>query len=90
MVHNSNSGRIYGSEPKCVRVREMHGLLFYLVYGYTGVDGRDQAQAKEMLKKDNSNLTDQILANVPPIFQVLPVVHICTQTDQQFVFELEP
>ena len=54
MVHNSNSGRIYGAEPKCVRVRESHGLLFYLIYGYSGINGLDQAEVKEQLKRDNA------------------------------------
>ena len=69
MVHNSNSGRIYGAEHKCVRVREIHGLLFYLIYGYSGINGLDQAEAKEQMKKDNASLTDETLENIPPIYQ---------------------
>ena len=69
MVHNSYSGRIYGAEPKCVRVREIHCLLFYLIYGYDGVENGDQQQMKDLLKKEHPNLDDEDLASMPQIYQ---------------------
>ena len=70
MVHCSSSGRIYGAEPKCIRVREMHQLLFYLIHGYTGVTDGHQDEMKEIILKNNSNVTQDQLEGVPHIYQV--------------------
>ncbi len=39
------NGRTYGLQPKFLRMRELHGLLYYLIYGYAGQPQLDQAQA---------------------------------------------
>jgi hypothetical protein len=39
------NGRTYGLQPKFLRMRELHGLLYYLIYGYAGQPHLDQAQA---------------------------------------------
>jgi len=75
MVHYSSSGRIYGAEPKCVRVREIHRLLFYLIHGYTGVVDGDQTEMKEAILKDNPNVTKEQLEGIPHIYQVRSVLY---------------
>jgi hypothetical protein len=42
------NGRTYGLQPKFLRMRELHGLLYYLIYGYAGQPNLDQAQALGM------------------------------------------
>lgn len=70
MVHNTNSGRLYGSEPKCVRVKEIHRLFYYLVYGYNGDVTTDQATMRELLKSENPDLDDEVVDYLPDLFQV--------------------
>ena len=45
-------GRKYGLQPKFVKMRELHLLLFYLIHGYTGDENLDQQQAIDNLKLD--------------------------------------
>lgn len=82
MVHCSNSGRIYGAEPKCVRVREVHRLLFYLIYGYTGEINGDQVKMKQTILKDNPNVTEDQLEGVPHIY------HVCSASYSASIFLL--
>jgi len=42
-------GRKYGLQPKFVKMRELHLLLYYLIYGYSGEPGLDQREAAEKL-----------------------------------------
>lgn len=70
LVHNSSSGRFYGVEPKCVRVKEMHKLFYYLVYNYTGRVNEDQAALKEELLLEESEIDESMLENIPDLFQV--------------------
>jgi hypothetical protein len=42
-------GRRYGLQPKFVKMRELHLLLYYLIHGYTGQEGVDQAAARGRL-----------------------------------------
>jgi len=73
-VHGTNSGRVYGTEPKCIRAKEIHTLLFYLVYGYDGELICDQAQAREMLRSQNpvlDGLDDEMFDDLPDIYKVM-------------------
>lgn len=71
VIHSTNSGRVYGTEPKCIRVKEIHRLFYYLVYGYDGELINDQLLVKEALKKENPFLDDESLENLPDIYQVM-------------------
>ena len=71
VIHNS--GRLYGTEPKCIRLKEIHRLFYYLVYGYDGELISDSVQAKEALKFHNPSLDslgDEAFENIPDIYQV--------------------
>ncbi|XP_045025411.1 general transcription factor 3C polypeptide 1 isoform X2 [Daphnia magna] len=72
VVHATNSGRVYGTEPKCIRVKEIHTLLYYLVYGYDGELFSDQAQAREALRNENpilEGVDDEAFENLPDIYK---------------------
>lgn len=71
MVHNTNSGRLYGCEPKCVRVKEIHRLFFYLVYGYNGEENGNQAAMKDQLRLDNPDLDEELFDELPELYQVI-------------------
>merc|ERR550517_1157178 len=45
-------GRKYGLQPKFVKMRELHLLLFYLIHGYSGDEELDQQEALAHLKQD--------------------------------------
>jgi len=45
VTYNQRFGRKYGLQPKFVRMRELHLLLHYLIYGYTGNTELDQSSA---------------------------------------------
>ena len=45
-------GRKYGLQPKFVKMRELHLLMFYLIYGYSGEADLDQAATKQKLKEE--------------------------------------
>ncbi|EFX77102.1 hypothetical protein DAPPUDRAFT_321692 [Daphnia pulex] len=71
-VHGTNSGKVYGTEPKCVRARQIHTLLYYLVYGYDGELISDQTQAREMLRTQNpvlNGLDDEMFDDLPDIYK---------------------
>ena len=42
-------GRKYGLQPKFVKMRELHLLLYYLIYGYSGHPELDQAATRAQL-----------------------------------------
>ena len=44
-------------------------MLFYLVYGYTGEE-LDQSEVKQLLKGNHSFLDDEMLKDIPPIYNV--------------------
>jgi len=44
-------GRPYGLQPKFVKMRELHQVLYYLIRGYTGVEGLDQGEARAALEE---------------------------------------
>lgn len=75
-VHGTNSGKVYGTEPKCIRAREIHKLLYYLVYGYDGELISDQAQAREMLRTQNpvlDGLDDEMFDDLPDIYKAISI-----------------
>ena len=43
-------GRKYGLQPKFVKMRELHLLLYYLIYGYSGDPELDQGATREQLQ----------------------------------------
>ena len=45
-------GRKYGLQPKFVKMRELHLLMFYLIYAYNGEADLDQAATKQKLRDD--------------------------------------
>ena len=49
-VSNQRLGRKYGLQPKFVKMRELHLLMFYLIYGYNGEADLDQAETVEQMK----------------------------------------
>lgn len=63
-------GRAHGHEPKCIRVKELHHMLFYLIYGYTGQGDADQNEMKHLLKRRYPTLDDSMLSDIPAIYQV--------------------
>ena len=70
MVHNTNSGRLYGTEPKCIRLKELHRLFYYLTYGYNGDVTADQATMKERFKLENPDIEDDVVQDLPELYQV--------------------
>ena len=56
-------GKKYGLQPKFVRMREMHSLLQYLIYCYTGQTDLDQAQAKGRQQKQDMVVKYRIVDN---------------------------
>ena len=48
-VGTQRVGRKYGLQPKFVKMRELHMLLYYLIYGYTGEPGLDQGDVSAKL-----------------------------------------
>ena len=72
-VHHSSGGRLYGCEPKCIRLKELHRLFYYLVYGYDGELISDPAQIEDALRQNNPCLDwneEDLFANLPDIYQV--------------------
>ena len=49
---SQRQGRKYGLQPKFVKMRELHLLMFYLIYGYSGEADLDQAATIEQLRRD--------------------------------------
>lgn len=45
-------GRVYGYQPKFMRMQILHKVIFYLVYGYEGNENLDQNLTKEELRKE--------------------------------------
>ena len=41
----------YGLQPKFVKMRELHLLMFYLIYGYSGEADLDQADTVAEMKR---------------------------------------
>ena len=70
MIRSFSSGRFYGAEPKCIRVKEMHRLFFYLVYSYTGKVNGDQASLKEELLCNHPEVDESMLEQIPDLYQV--------------------
>lgn len=52
LIYNQRIGRVYGYQPKFMRMQVLHKVIFYLVYGYEGDEKLDQHLAKEELRKD--------------------------------------
>lgn len=52
LIYNQRMGRVYGYQPKFMRMQILHKVIFYLVYGYQGNGNLDQHLAKEELKKE--------------------------------------
>lgn len=56
-------GRKYGLQPKFVKMREMHLLLYYLIYGYSGEPGLNQDETALKLKSTgiiDDNVIDEM------------------------------
>lgn len=70
-MHSTNSGRVYGSEPKCIRVKEIHRLFYYLVYGYDGELINEPEVARIALQDQNPDLDDDSCEGLPDIYQVI-------------------
>ena len=71
MLHNTNSGRLYGAEPKCVRVKELHRFFYYVVYGYNNINvDSNQSILKEELKNENPDLEEELFHEMPDLYQV--------------------
>ena len=70
------NGRKHGHEPKCIRIKELHHLLFYLVYEYTGQGETDQNKMKRFLKCRYPSLNDEMLQDLPAIYQVQEITVI--------------
>ena len=71
LQYHAGLGRSHGNEPKCIRIKELHHLLFYLVYGYSGLDDADQNEMKVLLKSRHHHLDDDMLKDIPQIYLVL-------------------
>lgn len=76
LIHNTAGGRVYGVEPKCIRVKEMHRLFFYLVYGYSGIVDGDQTAFKEEILLNHPDVDEDMLENIPKIYQVSAIAFI--------------
>nr|CAH0105604.1 unnamed protein product [Daphnia galeata] len=71
-VHGINSGKVYGTEPKCIRVKEIYTLLYFVVYGYDGELISDQLQARELLRTQNpvlDGLDCEMFDDLPDIYK---------------------
>lgn len=79
LVHNSSSGRFYGVEPKCIRVKEMHRLFFYLVYSYSGIINGDQAALREEVLLNHPEIDESMLENIPNLYQVRTFINVNIQ-----------
>lgn len=64
---NSKLGKQYGYQPKFVRMKTMHKLLFYLIHDYAGVTDIDQPTVKETLN-DITPLTVEIEREMPQVY----------------------
>lgn len=60
-------GKQYGYQPKFVRMKTMHKLLYYLIHDYAGVPDLDQSAVKETLS-DITPLSPEIEREMPPVF----------------------
>ena len=73
-VRGINSGKVYGTEPKCIRVKEIYTLLYFVVYGYDGELISDQVQARELLRTRNpvlDGLDCEMFDDLPDIYKVI-------------------
>ncbi|XP_034239860.1 general transcription factor 3C polypeptide 1 [Thrips palmi] len=64
---NSKLGKKYGYQPKFVRMKTMHKLLFYLIHDYAGVSDIDQLAVKETLN-DITPLSVEIENEMPQVY----------------------
>lgn len=60
-------GKQYGYQPKFVRMKTMHKLLFYLIHDYAGVSDLDQQAVKETLN-DITPISVEIEREMPPVY----------------------
>jgi len=51
-------GKKYGYQPKCVRMKILHQLLFYIVHDYSGDPELDQEKALAVLSKSAAVTND--------------------------------
>ena len=85
-------GRKYGLQPKFVKMRELHLLMFYLIYGYSGEADLEQRNTIEHLRREGlvddkvaEELTDMTLYTnyvswkmfIPPLPAHQVDLHIC-------------
>ena len=64
-------GRKYGLQPKFVKMRELHLLMFYLIYGYSGEADLDQAETIQQLRGEGLVDVKVILASHWSILSIL-------------------
>lgn len=66
LIYNQRIGRIYGYQPKFMRMQLLHKVIFYLVYGYEGNEKLDQHLAKEELRKDTDfdKVTEEQMSHI--------------------------
>lgn len=60
-------GKQYGYQPKFVRMKTMHKLLFYVIHDYAGISDLDQQTVKETLN-DITPLSPEIVQEMPQVF----------------------
>uniref|UniRef100_A0A1B6C3M8 GTF3C1 extended winged-helix domain-containing protein n=2 Tax=Clastoptera arizonana TaxID=38151 RepID=A0A1B6C3M8_9HEMI len=66
LKYNKKAGRSYGFCPKFLRMQILHKFLFYMTYGYTGLEDLNQEEALSKIKEqcdlteDVSNMMSQI------------------------------
>jgi hypothetical protein len=65
--------RLYGLQPKFVRMRELHSLMFYLTNSYAGDVNLDKAEALKSIKQAVGSSYTQDLENE------LETMDICTK-----------
>lgn len=64
-------GRTYGFCPKFLRMQVLHKVMFYLIYGYEGIEELDQVEALEEIKK-HYNVTEDVRNEMSQIY--VPVI----------------
>uniref|UniRef100_A0A1Y1N2E0 Uncharacterized protein n=3 Tax=Photinus pyralis TaxID=7054 RepID=A0A1Y1N2E0_PHOPY len=65
-VYDRNSGKEYGYQPKFVRMRTLHELLFYLIY--THPSSREVSDVPEMLAEVDIHLNEDDVKEMPPVY----------------------
>ncbi|KAK3919691.1 General transcription factor 3C polypeptide 1 [Frankliniella fusca] len=60
-------GKQYGYQPKFVRMKTMHKVLFYVIHDYGGVSDLDQQSVKETLN-DITPLSPEVEKEMPHVF----------------------